>query len=171
MNCSATQTGLAKKSRKFHLVLATAFLLIIVIIIAFFLSQTSYGPGPVDIEVSSDKQVYLQGEEVKFIIYVNNSHDWNVPYPNSVTYIIEKDGVFVASIGGGQITYVKPGPMFDPSTKTRYQEGLMPWDQKTHLNGSLVQVHPGNYTLIITFDGAVDYGNSGNCTFEIRPNS
>jgi hypothetical protein len=157
-----------KRSTRLYLVIVAVILLIVIIITAVFLNQPSYGPGPVYIEVASDKQVYLQGEEVNFTIYVNNPHDWNIPQPNSVSYIIEKDGVYVASIGGGQITYVEPLPMFSPNTKTRYQELLMPWDQKTHLNGNLVQVQPGNYTLIVTFDGAVDYGDSGNSTFEIQ---
>jgi hypothetical protein len=162
-----------KKSRRFYLVLAAAVLLIAVIISVVFLGlfnmdQTNYGPGPVEIEVISDKPVYAQGEEINFTIYVNNPHDWPVPYPNSVKYIIEKDGLYVASLGGGQIDYPAPFPMFPPNSKTLYQEFLMPWNQKTNLNGTLVQVQSGNYTLTVSFDGAIDYGDNSNCTFEIR---
>jgi hypothetical protein len=170
LNGSVLQTGPAKKSRRFYLVLVTAFLLIVVLIIAVFLNQTISGPGPVEMAVESDKQVYLQGEEVNFAIYVNNPHDWNVPYPVSVNYIIGKDGVSVASIGGGQISYSKL-PMFSPNTNTPYQELLTPWNQKLYVNGTNAQAEPGNYTLTVIFGGAVDYGDSGNCTFEIRPNS
>jgi hypothetical protein len=170
LNGSASQTKPAKKFRRFYLVLVAAFLLIAVLIIAVFLNQTSYGSGPVEMAVASDKPFYLQGEEVNFAIYVNNPHDWNVPYPCSVNYIIGKDGVYVASIGGGQITYDEL-PMFSPNTNTSYQVLLMPWNQKLHVNGTNVQAELGNYTLTVTFNGAVDYGDSGNCTFEIRPNS
>ncbi len=170
MNGSALQTGPAKKSRRFYLVLVAAFLLIAVLIIAVFLNQTVSGPGPVEMAVESDKQVYLQGEEVNFSVYVNNPHDWNVPYPCSVSYIIGKDGVYVTSIGGGHISYDEL-PMFSPNTNTSYQVLLMPWNQKLPVNGTHVQAEPGNYTLTVTFNGAVDYGDSGNCTFEIRPNS
>ncbi|MBN1357352.1 hypothetical protein JW988_01150 [Candidatus Bathyarchaeota archaeon] len=132
------------------------------------MGQTTHGSGPVDIEVASDKPFYLQGEEVNFTIYVNNPHDWAVPYPNSVSYLIEKDGLYVTSIGGGQITYAEPHPVFSPNSQTTYQELLMPWDQKISGNETNVQAEPGNYTLTVTFNGAVDYGDSGNCTFEIQ---
>lgn len=168
LNGETPQTETRKRSRWFYLVLAVTFLLIVMIMSAVFLGQTSYGPGPLDIEVASDKQIYLQGEEVNFTIYVNNPHDWTVPYPNSVSYIIEKNGLYVTSVGGGQITYTEPTPMFSPDSKTLYQELLTPWNQKLYVNGALVQAQPGNYTLTVSFDGAVDYGDSGNCTFEIR---
>jgi hypothetical protein len=173
LSSADSQTEPKKKSRRLYLVLAATVLLIAVIIgvIIFEISdinQTNYGPGPVEIEVISDKPFYLQGEKVNFTIYVNNPHDWPVPYPNSVRYIIEKDDLYVASLGGGQIDYPAPFPMFPPNSKRLYQEFLMTWNQKTNLNGTLVQVQPGNYTLTVSFDGAVDYGDSSNCTFEIR---
>jgi hypothetical protein len=167
------QTEPKKKSRRFYLVLAAAVLLITIIISVVFsglfhMGQTSYGSDPVEIEVIPNKPFYLQGEEVNFTIYVNNPNDWSVPYPNSVRYIIEKDGLYVASLGGGQIDYVAPFPMFPPQSKTLYREFLMLWNQKMDRNGTLEQVQPGNYTFAVLFDGAVDYGDSGNCTFEIR---
>jgi len=171
---SATQTKPTKRSRRFYLVLAAAFLLSVIIISAVFLSffmmsQTSYGPGPVDIEVTADKPFYLQGEEVNFIIYVNNPQEWPVPYPYSVLYIVEKDGVYVASLGGGQIDYAAPSPKFPPNSKTLYGDFLMPWNQKMDLNETRVQVQLGNYTLTVSLSG-YGYDESGNCTFEIRPN-
>ncbi len=167
-----SQTEPKKKPRRVHLVLIAAVLLIAVIIDAVFLGlpymdQTSYGSGPVDIEVTPDKPFYLQGEEVNFTIYVNNPHNWSVTYPNSVRYILEKDGLYVASLGGGQINYPAPFPMFPPHSKIAYREFLMPWNQKTDLNGTLVQAEPGNYTFIVSLTGP-SFDDSGNCTFEIR---
>ncbi|MBN1244579.1 hypothetical protein JXA31_03200 [Candidatus Bathyarchaeota archaeon] len=175
MKSSAPQTEPKKRSRRFYVILAAAVLLIAIIISAVFLSffmmgQTSYGPGPVDIEVTSEKQFYLQGEEVIFIIYVNNPQEWPVPYPYSVLYIVEKDCVYVASLGGGQIDYVAPSPKFPSHSKTLYGDFLMPWNQTTNLNGTRVQVQPGNYTLTVSLSG-YGYDASGNCSFEIRPNS
>ena len=162
MNKKVHQTETKKKSRNFsYLVLATTILLIAIILIAVFLDQTSYGPGPVDIEVTPDKQFYIQGEEVNFTIYVNNPHNWPVPYPYSVSYIIKKDGVYIASLGGGQITYAEPLPKFPPHSKTLFRLLLMPWNQKIYLNGTMVRVQPGDYTFTVIFYGRVDYGESG----------
>jgi len=133
----------------------------------FNIGQTSYGLGPFEIEVASEKQVYLHGEEVNFIIYVNNPQDWTVLYPNSVLYIVEKDSVYVASLGGGQINYAAPSPRFPSHSKTLYGDFLIQWNQKTNPNGTMVQVQQGNYTLTVSLSG-YGYNESGNCTFEIR---
>ena len=146
-----------------------AVLLIAIISLFVFLGlfQTNYGIGAVDIEVTPDKPFYLQGEEVNFTIYVGNPHNWSVAYPCSVRYMIEKDGVDIASLGGGQIMYSAPHPTFHPHSKTLYREFLMPWNQKTNLNKTRVQVEPGNYTFTVSLEGP-SFDNSGNCTFEIR---
>jgi hypothetical protein len=159
-----------KRSRRFYLVVFVAILLLTLIVdIAVYdvyVGRTSYGPGPVEIEVTTDKQFYLQGEEATFTICVNNPQNWPVPYPHSIVGVIEKDGVYIAGVGGGQIDYAGV-PTFPPHSKTLSWASLM-WNQKSDVNGTLVQVHSGNYTYIVTFGGLVDYGNSGNCTFEIR---
>jgi hypothetical protein len=157
-----------RRSILLFLVVVAAFILIAIILSAVFLNQTGYGPGPVVIEVTANKSVYLQGEEVNFNIYVDNPHDWSVPYPSSVSYTIEKDGphsdCFEETI---YMTYDEI-PMFNPNTRTAYRELSMHWNQKLHVDGELVQAEPGKYTLTISFDGLVDYGNSGNYTFEIK---
>jgi len=162
-----------KRSRRFYLILiATVLSLAIIVgVVVFELSnvgQTSYGPGPVEIEVTTDKPFYLQGEEVYFVIYVNNPQDWPVPYPNFPGYRIEKDGLNIEE-GGVNIDYVMPIPTFPAHSRTLFNPNLH-WNQKMDLNGTLVQVQPGNYTLTVYFNpGLVDYGDGGNCTFEIRP--
>jgi hypothetical protein len=164
LNGSAPQTEPKKRSRRLYLVLTAALLLIIIILIADFLGQTSYGPGPVDIEVTPDKQIYLQGEEVNFAVYVNNPQDWPVPYPNGEGYAIEKDGLYIDGYGG-HIDYPAGGiPTFPANSRTltKWQ-----WDQKMLLNGTRVQVQPGNYTLTFSISG-YGYSESSNCTFEIR---
>lgn len=162
-----------KRHRRFYLILIVAVLTLAIIIgIALFLlgiGNTNYGPGPVNIEVTTDKPFYMQGEEVNFTIYVNNPHDWPVEYPWLVEYIIEKDfldidGVSVnIDFAPGRIT------TFPSHSRTLYGN-MWHWDQKMYVNKTFTreQVQLGNYTLTVSFDGRVDYGDSGNCTFEIK---
>lgn len=167
MGSAEPQTKPKRKTR-FYLVLAVVALLIAIISIVVFLGlfQTSYGPGPVDIEVTTEKAVYLQGEEVYFVIYVNNSQNWPVPYPNSVGYIIEKEGRFISGTTACIDYAAGRVPTFPAHSRTLYNPPLL-WNQKMDLNGTFVQVEPGNYTVSISFSG-FGYSNSGNCTLKIR---
>jgi hypothetical protein len=118
------------------------------------------GPGPVTIEIDTDKQSYLPGELVQFRIYVYNPRFWHVPYPYSVDYRIGDEGVTK------QMTLTSPPPTFVPWQRVFYDSYV--WDQKTGSGGNRTQVQPGNYTLDVMFSGPVDYGLGGSCTFEIR---
>jgi hypothetical protein len=162
-----------KRSRRFYFILTATVLslAIIVGVLGFELSKAgkaSYGPGPVDIEVTTEKPFYLQGEEVNFIVYVNNPQDWPVPYPHFPGYSIDKDGENIEG-GGVNINYATPIPTFPAHSRTLFNCSAYNWNQKMYLDGTLVQVQPGNYTLTVYFEGAVDYGNGSNCTFEVRP--
>jgi hypothetical protein len=161
-----------KRSRRFYVILtATILTLAIIIGVIIFewsnLGQTSYGPGPVDIEVTADKPFYLQGEEVRFLVYVNNQQNWPVPYPLEVAYQIERDGHFVDGVTVN-ITPPYSIPTFPAQSKTLYSLPCV-WNQKEGLGGNQTQVQSGNYTLSVSFSGPVDYGDGGNCTIEIRP--
>jgi len=145
-----------KRSRRFYVILTAAILTLAIIIgVVIFewsnLGQTSYGPGPVDIEVTTDKLFYLQGEEVNFTVTVNNPQDWPVQYPNVVEYRIGNESLTK------QITLASPVPSFPAQSRMLYD---------TYFWGP---APPGNYTLNVSFGGPVDYGSGGNCTFEIRP--
>jgi hypothetical protein len=166
LSTAEPQTEPKRKSRRLYLVLAAAVLLITILSVAVFsgLFQTTYGIGPVDIEITPDKPFYLQGEEVNFTIYVYNPHDWPVAHPQSVLCIIEREGVYVDSLGGGLIDYASPFPTIAPHSEITYRES---WNQKRDINGTHTQVEPGNYTLIVSLEGP-SFDNSGNCTFEIR---
>jgi hypothetical protein len=168
-----SQTEPKKKSRRFYLVLFAAILAITIILgaVIFELSnvgRTSYGLGPVEIEIATDKPYYLQGENITFSIYVNNQQNWSVAYPSHEGFKIEKDGIEIYSSGlfidyaAGRI------PTFPANARTSY--GHWTWDQRMWSdNKTVVQVQPGNYTLTISLDGqGYGDGNSGNCTFEIR---
>jgi hypothetical protein len=166
MNSGDSQTEPKKKSRRFYVVLVAAVLLIAVIVGVVILElssigNTRYGPGPVEIEVTPDKPSYLQGEEVQFSICVNNEQNWRVIYPNTVTYRIGED--WALTIEGDYGSFVE---YFPAHSRTLYRTYV--WNQPIGENSTLAQ--PGNYTFIVSFEGPVNYGNSGNCTFEIRPN-
>jgi hypothetical protein len=172
LSSADSQTEPKKKSRRFYLVLVATVLLIAVIISVIFLGlfnmgQTNYGPGPIEIEVISDKPVYLQGEEVNFTIYVTNPQNWSVPEPNGVTYEMYMNGIEVFG-GNVQIRYVYPPPSFPPHSRELYE--IRTWDGKVGPSNNRTIALPGNYTYTVSFGGSVDYGNSGNCAFEIRLN-
>ena len=84
----------AEPKKKFKRIYA---IVIIVVLLVVALSYAVYtltyvaptGPGPVEIEVVTDKPSYLQSEQVHFSIYVNNTQNWNVPKPSTVSFQIE----------------------------------------------------------------------------------
>ena len=173
LTAAVSQPQLKKRSRSFYVVLVAAVLLSVeivgVVIFEFYNSaHPSYGPGPVYIEVTTDKPVYLQGEEVNFTITVNNPQDWPVTTPFFVGTTIEKDGFSIYS-PSVFIDYAMPIPTFPAHSRTLYSPPLPAWNQTVYLNGTLVQVQPGNYTLTVTLSG-YHYDDSANCTFEIRQN-
>ena len=133
------------------------------------IGKTNYGPGPISIEVTTDKVFYLQGEEVNFTIYVNNPQDWPVECPWGVDYAIEKDGLIIDGVSVNIDFAPDRIPTFPSHSRTLYGN-MWHWDQNMYVNKTFprVQVQPGNYTLTVSFYGRVDYGNSGNCTFEIK---
>jgi hypothetical protein len=121
---------------------------------------------PVDIEVVADKLFYVQGEEANFTIYVNNPQNWSVPEPDGVTHEMNRTGSFVFD-GSVCIDFV-PGivPTFPAHSRTLYETRV--WDGKVGSGDNRTLAPPGTYTYTVSFCGQVDYGNSGNCTFEIR---
>jgi hypothetical protein len=170
----SSQTEPKKKSRRFCIILAATVLLLALLIgIVIFewsnVGQTNYGSGPVEIKVTADKPFYLQGEEVNFTIYVSNQQELPVREPSRVTYRMEKDGgeIFNTDINIDFVPdYV---PSFSPHSKTLYSTRV--WDQKVGSGDNWTFAEPGNYTFSVLFHGSTDYGNGGNCTFEVRPNS
>jgi hypothetical protein len=143
------------------MILVAIALLIVVVWGYLFFVSTYTGPGPIEIEITTEKSVYTQGEEVQFSIYVDNQQDWRVIYPSTAYYRIGED--WALKIEGDYGSFVQ---YFPPHSRTLYRTYI--WDQKTGENLTLVQ--PGNYTFTVSFDGPVDYGNGGNYTIEIRPN-
>jgi len=116
----------------------------------------------------ADKPFYMQGEEVRFSIQVNNQQNWQVEYPSELSYAITQDGHFV----DGFKLFVDPPPgavSTFPAHSTKLYDTYV-WDQKTGTGDNQTLVQPGNYMFSVSFRGSVNYGDSGNCTIEIRPN-
>jgi hypothetical protein len=163
------QTEKRKRSRRFYLILLATILLIAAVVgaVVFEMFQTpNYGPGPFDIEVTTEKPFYLGGEDVYFVIYVTNPQDWPVPHPDYAEYQIEKEGILIDGRSVSIDFAPDRIPTFPAHSRTPYKPPLV-WNQKTDLNGTRVQVQPGNYTLTLTIQG-FGYRASGNYTFEIR---
>lgn len=171
------QTEPKKRPRRFYLILASTILIFVVIFgfVIFELtntaqdqnsSQNNYGPGPVEIEVTTDKPFYMQGELINFTVYVNNPQDWPVPLPNQDSQEIVGSSNTVLDVSGFS---TPPPDMVDTyPAHSRTLSSTYPWNQKTNIDGNLTQVPAGNYNFTIAFYGLVDYGEGGSCTFEIR---
>jgi hypothetical protein len=162
----SSQTEPKKKSRRLYAVFVAVALLVAVFSSYRILGshvEPITGPGPIDIEVTADKPFYLQGEEVNFTIYVNNPQDWPVEHPFNVNYQMGNESVDTC------IDYV-PGlqPSFPAHSRTMF--GTFPWILESESGSNITLLEPGNYTFTVSFGGRVDYGDSGNCTFEVRLN-
>jgi hypothetical protein len=166
-----SQTEPKKKSRRFYMLLVSAVLLVAVMVgIVIFrmpgIGQPSYDPGPVDIEVVADKSFYLQGEEVNFTVYVSNPQDWSVPEPSGVIYEMYRNSAFIFG-GDKHIDFVPDKiPVFAAHSRILFE--TWSWDGKVGSGDNRTVAPPGNYMFTVRFGGLIDYGNSGNCTFEIR---
>ena len=170
MTDESSQPKPKKQSIRFYLIVATVLLIAAVVgAVAFFLFnniQTYYGPGPIEIEVISNKLVFAQSEDISLTIYVDNLQDWPVPYPLEVTYQIDRNGNFV----DGYTVFAEPPPgrisTFPAHSRTLWETYV--WNQKIGTGNNRTQVLPGNYTFTVSFGQIVDHGHGGNCTFEIR---
>jgi hypothetical protein len=168
MDKSSSTNKPKKKSKRFYTILAVTVLLLallagVVIFEWSNLGRTNYGPGPVDIEVTTDKTFYLQGEEVHFNIYVNNPQDWQVGHPTTVAHEVNEDNQSIYS-DHFEKDYGDSWPAFPAHSKTLFE--TYSWNQK-NINGSSTE--PGNYTLTVTFyHGLIDYGNAGTYSFEVQ---
>jgi len=162
-----------KRTNRFYKVLAITIILLAIIlgVVIFELSdiyQNSYGSGPVEIGVTTDKPFYLQGEEINFTIYVNNPYDWKIPHPHEVTYRIEGKDNFTQSSTKFVDFPSSSVPTFSPHTRIFYS--TYTWNQKVQANNNIKLAQPGNYTFSVTFSGLVAYGNGDSCVFEVREN-
>ncbi len=137
--------------------IATLIIVTIIVLsyVTFILTRT--GPGPVEIQITADKSSYVQGENVTFTIKVNNPQDWRVEKPSAIMYRIGTYGV------GANIDYAFPD--YFPAHSTTISDTYV-WDQRDDHREPVV---PGNYTLIVTYSGPVDYGEPGSCTITILP--
>jgi hypothetical protein len=154
----------AKKSKRIYVVI------IVAVFIIAALSFTAYsltapgptGPGPIKIEIMSDKPVYLQGEQAHFSIYINNTQNWRIPKPTTISFQIENYSSKTVCID-----YVNPPPTFPAHSREFFYD--YNWNQQTGGSNSK-QVEPGYYTLTVTLEGSVNYGAPAKYTFEIKPN-
>ncbi len=116
--------------------------------VAFTPPPASTGPGPVEIEITTDKLSYLPDEKMHFSVYVHNPQDWAVPYPTGILFEIGTAGS-AGSVASYKLTF--------------------PAQSKTFLkNFTWSERQPGIYTLTVTLRGDVDYGNPGNLTVNVE---
>ena len=149
-----------RRPRRLYLILAAVTLMVAGILAYWFIASAYTGPGAIKIEIATDKQSHLLGEEIQFRAHVYNPQLWRVTYPSRVDHRIGDEGLTK------HITLASPPPSFPGQSRTLYDTYV--WDQKTGPGGNRTQVLPGEYLLTVSFDGPIEYGNGGNCTVEIR---
>ncbi len=148
--------------RGYKLVMLVVVLSVILATLILVLSNPGpTGLGPVDINVVTEKDMFARGEVINFSIYVNNTHDWNVPKPLSITYQI---GSYMHPM---LIDYGTPLPTFPAHSYTLL--ATYSWNQKMGNVGNQTFIEPGNYTITVSLGGKVDYGPPGNRTITIQP--
>jgi hypothetical protein len=113
------------------------------------------GAGPVEIEIASQiKATYSPSEQFRLQIYVDNPHDWAVPYPLSVTFSLPPVGDFSNVPANINVKY----PPLPAHSKTLFSSPTI-W----------APTIPGNYTLTISLQGSVNYGQPVKCSIVVEP--
>jgi hypothetical protein len=148
-----------RRPRSLYLIFAAVTMMVAGILVYWFFAFAYTGPGPVKIEIATDKQFYLLGEEIQFRVHVYNPQLWRATYPSRVDYRIGDEGLTK------HITLASPPPSFPGKSRTLYDTYV--WDQKTGPGGNRTQALPGEYLLTVSFDGPIEYGNGGDCTVKI----
>ena len=143
--------------RKFFLGLATAAVLIVVLLVAFFAFQDLAGRDPllyndaVTVEVATDKSLYTKGEDVSITASVLNGKDEPVNCTTSISFkVFDSAGQEVTS----WITLISlPVPLPTYPAHSKYSYFPQIWNQK---NSNLTFVESGNYTVKVS----LEYGTS-----------
>lgn len=140
--------------RKFYLGLATAAVLIVVLLVAFFAFQGLAGRDPllynnaVTVQAVTDKTTYPRGENITISVYVINGKNEAVIYPSSAGYSVENSNGTEIFGFGQDISWAPPYPTFAPHSKTIFPslagKDTFVWNQKD-INRTLVE--SGNYTI------------------------
>lgn len=144
----------------------TAIIVIALVVglVALYLESlpSYYKPGSLGLEVTTDKPMYGLGENVTFIIKVNNSQDWPVRQPNSVIAKVEGNGVQADIEGSGIFDWPVKAPTYPAHEITIHN---LTWNQTSHEHNNLIM--SGNYTFTYNIQG-YGYNASANCTFIIE---
>lgn len=137
----------------FSLAVVLLALALAAVVYVFTAPPIPTGNGPVEVEVVSSKTVNMLGPDVIFQIVITNPHSWAVPYPTSISFSLP--------------------PVGDEGSLTQSDQKLLLAHSKTTIQSLplWIPTHPGNYTLTVILHGTVDYGQSTNYTYEVKPAS
>jgi len=103
-----------RRPRRLYLILAAVTLMVAGILVYWFFASAYTGPSPVKIEIATDKQSYLLGEEIQFRVHVYNPQLWRVAYPSRIDYRIGDEDLTK------HITLASPPPSFPGQSRTLY---------------------------------------------------
>jgi len=103
-----------RRPRRLYLILAAVTLMVAGILAYWFIASAYTGPGAIKIEIATDKQSHLLGEEIQFRVHVYNPQLWRVTYPSRVNYRIGDEDLTK------HITLASLPPSFPGQSRTLY---------------------------------------------------
>jgi hypothetical protein len=130
------------------------------------------GPGPVTIKVLTEKTIYTLAEPVKMDIYLVNPNSWPVYRQTTQSaYIFNESGSLVWQF---EFNWSDPDTGYDPSIHASYPANSttkvwgVGWNQHHFVNTEQVLCGVGNYTLVASLEGIMEFGTV-NQTFTVVP--
>ncbi len=123
---------------------------------------SDFGPWSIEIQVSPDKQYFLQGENATFTFVVVNSQSSPVARPSHEITTVTKNGITVDDMDIHINLPASKTPTFPADSNTQLQ-----WTWLESKDNQIIPHETGNYTLTVRLEG-FGYETTGNCTFEIK---
>ncbi len=151
---------------KLYLAFTSAAFLILAIALALFNTQDPLFNGRVSVQASTDKQSYVQGENVTILADLVNGKNEPVPYPDSMGFSVEASngtGVYNMTMA---LSWGNPAPTLAAHSKVLFHyysdHATFVWNQKRGFGA--FSLSPDNYTITV----AIGDWTSNPISIEVR---
>lgn len=122
-------------------------------------------PGPITLQVATEKTTYIQGENITFLIQENNAQDWAVHKPTAYGYWISNNqGEVIWESGGFHADFPSSNNTYPAHYKNTWQAV---WDQTATVDNKRIVAPAGDYTFTYLIDEP--YVVQANCIITIKP--
>jgi hypothetical protein len=140
-----------RNNKKVFLATAAAILLLLLLALALFSNQDSLFNGKVSVQASTNKQSYVQGENVTILADLVNGKNEPVDYPDSMGFSVEASngtGVYNITI---VLSWGNPAPTLAAHSKVLFHyysdNATFVWNQKGGFGAFILS--PDNYTITV----------------------